>query len=438
MIKLQHRGQESAGVCFYGSQNCIDCIKGIGLVGSALKDVPSGGGLAMGHVRYSTSRGSDPIKEAQPLVVKTERGDFAMCHNGNIPLELRYESKEGENDSNFIARKISELLSDGLSMLDVAKTIVRTVNVAYCLMIMYEKNIYLVRDRNGVRPLSIAKGILNGEDAVWVSSESCAYPSIVNGGCSIVSSKDIKPGEVCCISGNTWESFKVLDPTPALCSFEYVYFLRSETVSDGVLVENARRSMGSYLARQDINNRTTPPPGSVIVGAPYSGIVSGEGYASEIDMEYIQVISRKNKERTFIEKSQRHRIDAVYRKFEIDGDINGRSIVFVDDSLVRGNTVKGIVHLLKDAGAKEIHIRIASPPIKNPCYFGIDIPDRKDLIAVGNDIGDIAEIVGADSLVYLERDRMINSIKMNGLSHEDMEGLCSGCFDGNYCGMVSW
>ena len=232
-----------------------------------------------------------------------------------------------------------------------------------------------------------------------------------------------------------WESFKICDVDPSVCIFEYVYFLRETSVVNNVLVKDARQKMGSYLCLQDIQEKTLPPKDSIVVGAPNSGISAGMAYAKRNNFEYKQILTRKVKKRTFIEKSQRHRIDAVRRKFSVSDDLKGKSIVFVDDSLVRGNTVKGIINMLKEVGVKEVHIRIASPPVKNECYFGIDIPDKKDLIAINKSIDQIRKEVGADSLKYLNEDLMIQSVKSSGLKYNK---LCTSCFNSNYNELLNW
>ena len=294
---------------------------------------------------------------------------------------------------------------------------------------MFNKKLYLVRDKHGVRPLIIGIGRLGVHNSLWISSESCAFPENV----SIV--RDVEPGEIFCMENGLWESFKVKEPKPSVCIFEYVYFLRETSLVNSVLVKDAREKMGAYLCIQDIENDNLPPKDSIVVGAPNSGISAGMAYAKENNFEYNQVIIRKVKKRTFIEKSQRHRIDAVKRKFGIDGDLKGKSIIFVDDSLVRGNTVKGIINMLKEKGAQEVHIRIASPPVKNACYFGIDIPDKKELIATDKTIDDIRNEIGANSLQYLNEKKMIDSVKSSGFKYNN---LCTGCFNEDYNGLLSW
>jgi len=427
--KLQHRGQEGAGIC-YPSKNIIKLVSGEGLVEDAIPLLPYGKSIAMGHVRYSTSRSNLGSKnEVQPLIGKYNDGVFAVCHNGNIPKQNMTDSLDDENDTMFLVRYISNKLNKSIEMIEVIHDLIEDIDSAYCLIIMHKKKLYLVRDKHGVRPLIIGMGRLGGHHSLWISSESCAFPEWV----SIV--RDVEPGEVFCLENGVWDSYKVCEHKPAVCVFEYVYFLRENSLVNGVLVKDARQKMGAYLCLQDIENDTLPPKDSIVVGAPNSGISAGMAYAKENNFEYNQIIIRKVKKRTFIEKSQRHRIDAVKRKFSIEKDLGGKSVIFVDDSLVRGNTVKGIITMLKEAGINEIHIRIASPPVKNACYFGIDIPDKTELIATARTVDDIRKEVGADSLIYLEHERMVDSVKSSGLKYNN---LCTGCFSGNYGGLLSW
>ena len=427
--KLQHRGQEGAGICFYKNKE-IKLITGEGLVENAIPVVPFGNSLAMGHVRYSTSRSNKgSLNEVQPLIGNSNKGKFAVCHNGNIPIQNRKNSIEDENDTMFIVRYISNKLNKNDSMISILSDLVKEIDSAYCLMIMFNDKLYLVRDKHGVRPLVIGIGNLGINHSLWVSSESCAFPDWVN------TARDVEPGEIISMKDGLWESFKICDVDPSVCIFEYVYFLRETSVVNNVLVKDARQKMGSYLCLQDIQEKTLPPKDSIVVGAPNSGISAGMAYAKENDYEYKQVIIRKVKKRTFIEKSQRHRIDAVRRKFLVDKDLKDKSIVFVDDSLVRGNTVKGIINMLKESGVREVHIRIASAPVKYPCYFGIDIPDKNDLIATNRNIEDICKEVGAESLKYLNEDLMIQSVKSSGLKYNK---LCTGCFNSNYNELLNW
>ena len=417
---LQHRGQEGAGIC-YPFENNIELISGEGLVDDAIPEVPFGNFMAMGHVRYSTSRSNrGALNEVQPLIGQSEKGIFAVCHNGNIPIQNRKKSINDENDTMFIVRYITEKLNKNNSMLQALTKLVNEIESAYCLIVMFKNKFYLVRDKYGVRPLIIGTGKLENKHALYISSESCAFAENI----SIV--RDIEPGEIVIIENGLWESFKVCEMKPSVCIFEYVYFLRENSLVNNVLVKDVREKMGSYLCKQDIENNTLPPENSIVVGAPNSGIAAGMAYAKKNNFDYRQVIVRRVKKRTFIEKSQRHRINAVKNKFLIEDNLNNQSIIFVDDSLVRGNTVKAIINMLKEAGAKEVHIRIASPPVKNACYFGIDIPDKSDLISTNRSIEEIKNEVGADSLKYLNVEDTIKSVKKSSFKYS---GLCTGCFN---------
>ncbi len=429
LIKLQHRGQEGAGIC-YPNNNNIKLIKGEGLVEDAISSVPFGNSLAMGHVRYSTSKSNkESINEVQPYIGNSNKGVFGVCHNGNIPIQYRQKSLKGENDTMFIVRFISDNLNNNNSMIQTLENLINEVKSAYCLIVMFNNKLYLVRDKFGVRPLIIGIGKLNNVHSIWISSESCAFPDNIN----II--RDVDPGEIISLENGLWKSFKVCNLNTSVCTFEYVYFLKESSIVNNVLVKNAREKMGTYLSEQDIRNNTLPPLDSIVVGAPNSGITAGIAYSKSSNLNYSQIIIRKVKKRTFIENNQKKRINAVNRKFSIEGDIKNKSIVFVDDSLVRGNTVKGIINMLKDYGAKEIHIRIASPPIKYACYFGIDIPDKNDLIATKKTIHQIKEEIGADSLQYLDVDNTIKSIKNSSFKYT---GLCTGCFNNKYNGLLDW
>ena len=414
LMALQHRGQESAGISVW--RNKIRTVKGRGLVSEVFR----GGGLrqlrgraAVGHVRYSTS-GS--LNEAQPLEVFCCGRSIAVAHNGTLtnflPLRREYERRGVK----FRYSIDSELL--GVSFLwhfretgdefEAMKEVFNAVRGAYAVAFLFEGRLLVARDPLGFRPLSYGSG-----DGHCFASEDSALRMF---GLEI---RDVRPGEVFLVDENV-ESKVLVRERRAHCVFEYIYFARPDSTLNGVNVYRSRYRMGVELARED------DVCGDVVIAVPDSGRAAAIGYARESGIPYEEgLIKNRYIGRTFITPGQFYRELKVRLKLSpVVEVVSGKKVVLVDDSIVRGTTMRRIVSLLKGAGAEEVHVRIASPPIRYPCYMGIDIPTRHELIAAWKRVGDIRESIGADSLRYL-------SVK--GLKRAvGMEDLCLACLTGEY------
>ena len=448
--KLQHRGQESFGISWVDKeklhlekyQNMIQHNK--------VKSFESN--IIIGHNRYSTSGKSknklisntnisnskenneQSKKETQPFYGNSSCGEFVLVHNGNVPeyknlnLIKNINIEEINSDTEYIV-KLIESLNYG-SWCDIFKYLLNKIKRAFCLLVMTKNEIYVVRDKYGVRPLS-----LGFNETGWcVSSESCVFDDF-----NFL--RDVRPGEVLKMNVNGIQTLHLeKKEKKAYCLFEYIYFLNENSYSDGYQVSQLRYKYGEQLAREDIkNNFHIENP--LVVGSPSTGIPSGKGYADKMRYEYQQVLKKNNIiGRTFILENNKKRDNACKKKYYLDVEkIKDRNIILVDDSLVRGTTMKNLVIIFRESGAKSIHIRIAAPPIKYPCYFGVDIPTKEELIA--NDKGlvdnkeiseNVSSLVGADSLYYLK----IESIK--NIMKEHFNNLCSGCFDNNYNEKLDW
>lgn len=419
LFTLQHRGQESAGIAV-SDRSSIRYHKGLGLVSEVFNEEDLdllGGKMAIGHVRYSTT-GSNSLSNAQPLVVKYHSGELAVAHNGNLvnAYELRNELEQNgvmfhtTTDSEVVAALIAKSRK---SLIDAIFECVEKVHGAYSLLIMSKDKLVAVRDPHGFRPLCI--GSYNG--SYVIASESAAFDTI---GATFI--RDIEPGEIVVFDENGPKSFKKKSSKKSLCVFEFVYFARPDSVIDQVSVYQTRWEAGTILAREH------PVDADLVVAVPDSGNVAAIGFsdASHIPMG-MGLIKNRYIGRTFIQPSQRMRSLGVRLKLSPLRDlIKGKRIVLVDDSIVRGTTMGQIVRMLKDCGAREVHVRISSPPITHSCYFGIDTSTRKELIASDNNLEMIREFIGADSLGYLSVDGLVRA---TGLKKQD---LCLACFTGEY------
>lgn len=419
LFALQHRGQESAGIAV-SDQNSIRYHKGLGLVSEVFNEEDLdllGGKMAIGHVRYSTT-GSNSLSNAQPLVVKYHSGELAVAHNGNIvnAYELRNELEQNgimfhtTTDSEVVAALIAKSRK---SLIDAIFECVEKVHGAYSLLIMSKDKLIAVRDSHGFRPLCI--GSYNG--SYVIASESAAFDTI---GATFI--RDVEPGEIVVFDEGGLKSFKKKSSKKSLCVFEFVYFARPDSTIDQVSVYQTRWEAGTILAREH------PVDADLVVAVPDSGNVAAIGFsdASHIPMG-MGLIKNRYIGRTFIQPSQRMRSLGVRLKLSPLRDlIKGKRIVLVDDSIVRGTTMGQIVRMLKDCGAREVHVRISSPPITHSCYFGIDTSTRKELIASDNNLEMIREFIGADSLGYLSIEGLV---KATGLSRQN---LCLACFTGEY------
>jgi len=421
LYALQHRGQESAGIAVTDG-TIMDVQRGMGLVNEvfrhSLPDMPAH--IAIGHVRYSTT-GSSLLRNTQPLLVNYSGGQLSLAHNGNLTNahEMRIElekkghvfqtSIDSEVIVNLIARStkstIEERVIDSLT----------DVQGAYSLVIMTEKKLIGVRDPHGFRPLCLGR-LGDG----WVlSSESCGLDTV---GAEFV--RDIEPGEIVSIDDKGVESrrFAETDRRSA-CVFEYIYFARPDSVIDGQSVYQARLSMGRTLARE------SGFKADIVISVPDSGTTAALGYSQESGIPFAEgLMKNRYIGRTFIQPEQKNRDMGVRIKLNaVTSVVKGKSVVMVDDSIVRGTTSGKIVRMLKEAGATAVHMCISSPPIGFPCYYGIDTSARKELIAASKQVEEIREYIGADSLHYLSLEGLYASI-----GNISSKTLCTACFNCDY------
>ena len=421
LYALQHRGQESAGISA-ADGGTIRSHKEMGLIG-AIFDEESlselAGYIAVGHTRYSTT-GSSIVCNAQPLLEQTEVGDFAFAHNGNLTNtdDLRASlspttTLQASSDSEVMSKIIVEARG---SMLDRIRHVISVARGAYSIVLATKDELYAFRDPWGVRPLCLGT---YGDGGYVVASESCALPTI---GAQYL--RELEPGEIVRISADGIESHRTPTDTaqPALCMFEYIYFARPDSTLNGRSIYMARYAMGRALAKEH------PVDADVVMAVPDSAVPGGIGYAAESGLPYIEgLIKNRYIGRTFISPDQKMRSRSVQLKFNpVVENLRGQRVVVIDDSIVRGTTTPRIVALLRDAGAKEVHLRITSPPIKHPCYLGVDMATYDELIAANNTIEEIREQTGADSLGYLSLDGLITA---TGRRREEM---CLGCLTGEY------
>ena len=421
LFSMQHRGQESTGISSADGKK-IHLVKRRGLVTDVfhkgrLKLLE--GSCAIGHNRYSTA-GKDSVLDAQPVFAKYKLGEISVAHNGNLTnkYEVRDELIEKgaifqtEMDTENIVHLIAKSQKNKLKAR--IKDMLKKIEGAYCLAIQSRSKMFVVRDRFGIRPLSLGK-LKNG--GYIVASETCAFDLV---GAEFV--RDVKPGEMLVFEkGKEPQSEMIFESDPHPCAFEYIYFARPDSIIDGKTVYNMRLEMGKQLAKE------TPADIDLVLPVPDSGVAAAKGYADGMGVPFEMGIVRNHYiGRTFIEPTQEIRDLKVKLKLSpIKDMIKGKSVAIVDDSLVRGTTSKQIVRMLKDAGAKEVHMRIAAPEIKYPCRYGIDTATSQELISFSKTPQEIAEYIGADSLGFLS----IEGLK-ESLGDDSNYSLVS--FDGNY------
>ncbi len=420
LFALQHRGQESAGIATADGRK-IQLYVEMGLV-SQVFDEDSlsqlSGHIAIGHSRYSTT-GSSRTCNAQPLVVGTRSNSIAIAHNGNIiNAKHLYEelSDQGyvfhtSTDTEVIANLI--LSSPEKNWVDRIRYAMHRLQGAYSLAVMTSNRLFAVRDPFGVRPLCL--GSLNGG---WViASESCALDHI---GASLV--REIEPGEIVAITENGVDFHREETGRRGLCIFEYIYFARPDSVINGRLLYSARMAMGEELAEEH------PVAADLVMGVPDSATAAGIGYSHRSGIPLGEgLLKNRYVGRTFIEPDQRIRDLGVKLKFNpMPGMLEGKRLVVVDDSIVRGTTTPKVIKLLKKAGAREVHMRICAPPLRYPCFFGVDMATRWELIAAQKTIPEVREFIGADSLGYLSIDGLIEAVALP----KDL--FCMACFTGDY------
>lgn len=423
LYALQHRGQESGGIAVAFADK-ITYYKGMGLIpeifaNGNLDKLPEGD-IAIGHVRYSTT-GASQLLNAQPVVFTGKCGQMALAHNGNLTntKQLRDELIaqnavfQTTIDSEVMAVLINKL-SDG-DILKGVKLACPHFKGAYALVIMTADKLIAVRDPYGIRPLCM--GTI--DDDVVVASESCALDAV---GANFL--RDVKPGEIVVIDSNGIQSH-TMDDIPkksALCIFEYVYFARHDSIIDGCSVYHARQEAGRLLARY------YGVDADMVAGVPDSANVAARAYAEESGIPFVEALAKNRYVgRTFIQPDQRQRENSLSVKMNaLRANIRGKRLIIIDDSIVRGTTMRKIIKMLRDAGAKEVHIRICSPIVKHPCHLGIDIQTYSQLIGAYRDENQICKCIGADSVRYLSVEHLVESCKKSNLN------FCLGCFTGEY------
>lgn len=422
---LQHRGQESAGIAtFDGSQ--IKVKRGMGLVSEVFRDedphiqetLPGNAGV--GHTRYST-KGSKNLENAGPFVLSSTTGYLAVSHNGEITNAERIRTELKKKGAMFMTNSDTETMLmeitrdvQEMGIYPGLRLAMSRLKGAYSIALLINDTLFAVRDPLGFRPLTI--GRVN--DSFVISSESCIYD--VLGGELI---RDVKPGEVIELRPDGYSTvFKIPSKKTSHCMFEYVYFARPDSVIDGIEVFSTRVNLGRTLSREH------PVEADVVIPVPDSGRAHALGFALESGIVYNEgLMKNRFSDRTFIMPTQERRVNAIKLKLNpIKSVIKEKRVVLVEDSIVRGNTIKHIISILRKHGATEVHVRVGSPKIVAPCYFGVDMKTRSEFIAKDKTVDEIREEIGADSLGYISIDGLVKSIGMN------TEDLCLGCLTGTY------
>ena len=420
LFALQHRGQESAGIATSDGKK-IQFYGDMGLVSQVFDENALGqltGHIAIGHNRYSTT-GSSRRMNIQPIVLGTGADTMAIGNNGNIVNSAHLYRELCEQGYNFRSSTDTEVVGDlilsapSTDWIERIRYAMRRLQGAYSTVMLTKDALYVFRDPWGVRPLCL--GSLNG--GFVVASESCALDHI---GAKLI--REIDPGEIIRISQNGVESFREPIRKRALCIFEYIYFARPDSYMNGQLIYPTRTAMGANLSKE------YPVDADAVMGVPDTATAAGIGYAQEANKPYCEgLLKNRYVGRTFIAPDQRIRDLGVKLKFNpMPQMLKGQRMVVVDDSIVRGTTTPKVVDLIRRAGAKEIHMRICAPPIKYPCFFGVDMATRKELIASHKSVEEIRQFIGADSLGYLSLDGLLKSVNLPG------DSFCTACFTGEY------
>ena len=425
LLALQHRGQESCGIAV-NDRGVISGHKNMGLVSEVFRNEILDslcGQMAISHVRYSTAGGS--VREnSQPLVMRYVKGTLAIAHNGNLTnaYEIRRELEhrgaifQTTIDSEAIAYLIARERITSDSVEEAVEKTMKQIEGAYSLLVMSPQKLIAARDPHGFRPLCMGKL----GDSIVFASETCALAA-----CGAEFVRDVRPGEIVVVDDTGVRSVTTLC-TPkekkALCVFEYIYFARTDSEIDGISVYRSRKEAGRILARE------FPVEADIVIGVPESGIDAAIGYSEESGIPYEKGIVKNGYiGRTFIKPTQKERARSVKLKLNpLRSVLEGKRVVVIDDSIVRGTTCDRIVKMLRNSGAKEVHLRISSPPFIWPCFYGTDIPSREELIAVKHTIPEICELTGADSLGFLPAD------KLGEMLGGEECGFCAACFSGNY------
>jgi amidophosphoribosyltransferase len=427
LYALQHRGQESAGIATSDGKR-INVYKDMGLVSQVFDETTLNtltGHLAVGHCRYSTT-GASHWANAQPTLGATSTGTVALAHNGNLTNtaelnamirernggQLTGEMKQGNTSDTALVTALLEG-EPGKSLEETATELLPKIKGGFCFVFMDEGTLYAARDTYGIRPL-----VLGRLERGWVvASEQSALATV---GASFI--REIEPGEFIAIDEQGVRSQKFAEPTPAGCVFEYVYLARPDAAIAGRSVYESRVEMGRQLARENTQ------VADIVIPVPESGTPAAVGYAEESGIPFAHgFVKNSYVGRTFIQPSQTLRQLGIRLKLNaLESVIRGKRVVVVDDSIVRGNTQRAIVRMLREAGAAAVHVKISSPPVKWPCFYGIDFASRAELIANGATIEEISQAIGADSLAYISEDGMI------GATRQPRERLCTACFTGKY------
>jgi amidophosphoribosyltransferase len=428
LYALQHRGQESAGIATAPRGGPILAVRDQGLVSQVFKDDhvlrPLVGDLAIGHVRYSTT-GASAWENTQPIV-RDDRRELALAHNGNLinAVELHSELRgagvpfSSTSDSEIIAALLATHPADTLE--EALADVLPRLHGAFSTVVTTDDSVVAFRDPAGLRPLSIGRIVdgSGGTDGYCVASETCAFDLI---GAELV--RDVEPGEVVTLSEHGLESLSVMpDRRHAFCVFEYIYFARPDSRMGGTVLQVARAKMGEILWRE------APVDADVVIPIPDSGNAAARGLARAAGLPQDDgFIKNRYVARTFIQPGQELRRHGLRLKFNpLPEVVAGKRLVVVDDSIVRGNTMPGIVKMLRDAGAAEIHVRISSPPIKHPCHYGIDMSTREEMVAHNRTVEQVCAEIGADSLHYLSLEGVYEAVGGNRGDH------CDACFSGDY------
>ncbi len=420
LFALQHRGQESAGIATTDGKS-IQLYARMGLVSQVFNEGSLsrlGGNIAIGHNRYSTT-GSSHVKNVQPIVLGNSAGAMAIAHNGNIINAKHFYDELSDQGYTFRTTTDTEVIANLIlsspekDWVDKIRYAMHRLQGVYSLVIMTNHTLFGVRDPLGVRPLC-----LGAIDDGWViASETCALDHI---GANLI--REIEPGEIVAINENGISSYQEESGKRAVCVFEYIYFARPDSVINGRLLYPARQAMGAQLAREH------PVEADLVMGVPDSATAAGIGYASESGISLCEgLLKNRYVGRTFIEPDQRIRDLGVKLKFNpMPQILDGKRVVVVDDSIVRGTTTPKVVGLLRKAGAREVHMRICAPPIRYPCFFGVDMATRWELIAAQKKIPEIRDYIGADSLGYSSIEGLVRAVAL------PRDVFCMACFTGDY------
>jgi amidophosphoribosyltransferase len=424
---LQHRGQEGAGIVTNDHGQLLG-HRGLGLLTQVFSDEQEfsrlSGEHAIGHVRYATA-GSKSVDNIQPFLFRFHDGDMALCHNGNLTNCVSLRTKLEDEGAIFRSDSDTEVLmhlirrSSKHTFMDRLKEALNSVHGGFAYLLMTEHALIGALDPNGFRPLSLGR-MTNG--AYVLASETCALDVV---GAELV--RNIKPGEIIIVDDHGYQVEQYTDKTQlSICSMEFIYFARPDSNIYGINVHSARKRMGKRLAQED------PVAADMVIGVPNSSLSAASGYAEESGLpNEMGLIKNQYVARTFIQPTQELREQGVRMKLSaVRGVVEGKRVVVIDDSIVRGTTSRRIVRLLREAGASEVHMRISSPPLKYPCFYGIDISTTKELIAAKKSVNEIRDYIGADSLKFLSLEGLVESIGM----HEDAPygGLCVAYFNGDY------